>query len=80
MDHFVAVGSGGTHALENLMPCCRLCNRRQGSLSIEAFKDVMRKHQGAVFTVKQETYLKARSVGLPEPEEVEFWFEQQGLT
>lgn len=37
-DHRAPLFSGGTHTLDNLIPCCTDCNRTKGKLSEAAFR------------------------------------------
>jgi len=38
MEHRVPIARGGTHALSNLIPACRRCNRRKGTKTEEEFR------------------------------------------
>lgn len=38
VDHIVHVYRGGGNEIENLQPCCRRCNSRRGSHSMEELK------------------------------------------
>lgn len=50
-DHLNPVSQGGSLGLENLVPCCGVCNRIKGLLSLDTFQRLMRwlEHAGQNF-------------------------------
>ncbi len=50
-------------SLDNLVPCCRLCNSIKGNRSIQDFRDSMTYKQ-CIFTTKQTDWLKTRDINL----------------
>lgn len=36
-DHVVALGCGGPHAIENVVPCCLSCNKKKNAQDAESW-------------------------------------------
>ena len=80
IDHVVPVSRGGTDDLENLVYCCRGCNQRKGTRTVEEFREreLMRHVR---FSSEQESYLASLGLTLPPLEErgsIVFAFEEHG--
>jgi hypothetical protein len=41
VDHVMPRVHGGADTLENLVPCCSLCNERKGTKTVEEFREVI---------------------------------------
>lgn len=49
VDHIHAQYLGGKDDVENLMPACRMCNYRKGTLSVEQFRQIIKNQADYVF-------------------------------
>jgi len=83
IDHVIPLSAGGRNDLANLVPACRLCNGRKGTLSVEAFRAKEAQRSLPLFTPEHITYLHALGIVLP-PDfpcipPLVFWFERHGL-
>mgnify|MGYP001609832829 CR=1 FL=1 len=83
IDHLQSREDGGTYALNNLVPACRICNSRKGRKSLEAFRNHIARGNLPLFTLEHIVYLNELHIQLP-PDfpcypAVIFWFEAQGL-
>ena len=65
---------------ENMVPACGSCNRMKGRMSIDSFRKII---EGFVNSLNRDStqYKFSKRYGLVEEthNEVEFWFEKQGL-
>jgi 5-methylcytosine-specific restriction endonuclease McrA len=48
IDHIVPVGAGGAHVINNVVPCCRVCNLRKASVQDHAAIKHYRRELAAV--------------------------------
>ena len=78
MDHVIPRASNGDDTEENLVPCCRDCNRLKGNLTIEQFRKRIRWKLAGVpeFNHEQAKFLYDTFGILVEPECAPFWFER----
>ena len=67
----------GSDDIDNLMPACRPCNYRKGSLSLENFRNALQR--GQICCRRDFTYRMMVQYGLvvEMPAEVEFYFEKK---
>jgi 5-methylcytosine-specific restriction endonuclease McrA len=65
VDHVVPWQDGGTHALSNLVPACRPCNARKGTMSLEEFREVEARRDLPLFTAEHIAYLEKLQIPLP---------------
>lgn len=56
LDHDLPVALGGTSQLNNLRPCCALCNRRKGEMTGQGFLRLM-EFMRLSLTVQEQAYL-----------------------
>lgn len=80
LDHVLARTRGGDNSDENLVPCCRQCNNRKNTMTLETFRERTRQRFFA-FTPEQEDYLRSLGVEIPpydERPQIVFAFEQNG--
>jgi len=79
-DHVIPISSEeGSSAFWNMVPCCKSCNSSKGSRTLDQFRAVLLKKQGAIFTERQLTYWQERGIELPIPQPHVFYFEKVGL-
>lgn len=82
LDHIQARSRGGSNDDQNLVPCCKDCNRRKKSNSLERFREQEWRRRYH-FTREQEAYLQSLGVELPAPDvrpQHVFAFEHEGWT
>jgi 5-methylcytosine-specific restriction endonuclease McrA len=79
VDHFVSLRYGGTDDLSNLVPACWSCNSSKQKRSITEWKDCLRWKDIGRFTGKQIKWLQSNGIEIPEPPEINFYFEMVGL-
>jgi hypothetical protein len=79
IDHIKPLILGGGNEDENLLPACRSCNTRKGSLTLEKFRTSVEDFP-AVLARHNHTYNSAVRFGLviPNPGRIKFYFEQIG--
>ena len=64
-DHFHPRAKGGNNHIENLMPCCLICNSIKGILDIEDFRlrvAFQKKAEGMKFSTEQIKFLNRKGV------------------
>ena len=84
VDHIVPRSNGGDESYENLVPCCRHCNRSKSGRSLEEFRTTLAKRADGCpgFTVEQLGWLKAQGIQISilSISEFKFYFEKEGLS
>jgi len=80
VDHVIPICRGGTNDYDNLVPCCRSCNRSKGKATLERFRERMAVRQAGIpaFTDEQLEYLYSIGVNVPSvrASEFKFYFER----
>ncbi|HCM7679646.1 TPA: HNH endonuclease [Klebsiella aerogenes] len=58
-DHIVPKSKGGSHEVDNLLPCCKTCNRTKGARSLHEFRLVTAARNAGcnMFSALQLAYL-----------------------
>ena len=65
VDHVIPVSSGGTETYNNLVPCCRNCNRSKNDAALESWRQFKTSQNGNFFSDAQIDYLDSIGVTLP---------------
>lgn len=77
IDHFLPRNQGGTNELDNLVPCCRVCNSSKNKYGIEEFREILgvknSKFNGVVNRI-QIRQLQCLGIDISMPE-YNFYFE-----
>ena len=79
IDHFISLRSGGTDELGNLVPACWSCNASKNHRSIEQWRDSLRWKSIGRLTQRQIDWFHSHGIEIPEPPNIEFYFESVGL-
>jgi len=80
VDHIIPLSMGGESSLENLAPCCWLCNGSKKSKSLEEFRFLRSRQLAGMprFNDDQISYLCAHGINLPAIEPYVFYYEKIG--
>ncbi|MGP3712956.1 HNH endonuclease [Brucella sp. RRSP16] len=83
VEHLIPQSRGGSHALKNLVPSCKPCNREKGAKSLEDWRDykhmlvACRDYRLPSFNARQVAWLRSQGfepyATVPKPV---FWFER----
>ena len=77
VDHVLAVGSGGSNDIDNLLPACRQCNYDKHKKTIEGFrKRISKELYKSLERVFVYRLAKKYNLVKEEPRVVKFYFEQ----
>lgn len=62
IDHLIPKSKGGTNETQNLLPCCKSCNSKKGTKSLEEFRfiETLRENDIPLFTTEQIEFLKQK--------------------
>ena len=71
VDHVVPKTDGGGDELDNLVPCCRVCNQRKNNRPLQVFRRILawKMLVGFEFNQKQKDWLKEQGFNIPKLEE-----------
>ena len=78
IDHLIAVSKGGTDDVENLIPCCYLCNHQKDSMSVEEFRTYLENITSILDDQKPyRIALLYKKITVVKKKPVVFYFEQR---
>lgn len=82
-DHITPKSKGGSHCVDNLLPCCKTCNRTKGASSLNEFRLVTAARNAGcnIFCASQLVYLADAGVlpSLGIDADHRFYFEQHSM-
>ena len=77
IDHFIPTSKGGENTKNNMVPCCKKCNKVKNSRTLEHFRELMgmRANDMPRFSDSHISFLSKHNIKLPKFH-YEFWFEK----
>ena len=77
IDHLLAVSKGGTDDVDNLIPCCYLCNHQKDNMSVEEFRAYLEDITSTLDDHKPyRVALLYKKIAVLKKKQVVFYFEQ----
>ena len=77
IDHLIAVSKGGTDEVDNLIPCCYLCNHQKDNMNVEEFRAYLENIEYALDDYKPyRAALLYKRISVAKKKPIVFYFEQ----